>query len=105
MSNPSKKKGTAYETELVRFFESNAFKARRLENGSRHDIEVRSRYDEDDRVVEALATRPDRGRTLVAVRLEDFFDLLDAAGWGANVEAKRYAQFAHHTIFEKKFGR
>lgn len=104
MSNPPKKKGTGYETELVRFFDGEVFTACRLENGSRHDIKVRSIGVEDDRIVEALATRPDRGHTLVSVRLEDFFDLLEDAGWaGANIEAKRWARFAHHEIFRKKF--
>lgn len=56
------------------------------------------------RVVEGLATRPDRGQWLVTIRLDDLFHILREHGDSAHIEVKRYARFALHTIFEKKFG-
>jgi hypothetical protein len=42
---------------------------------------------------------------LVTLRASDFEDLLWGGSPSLNVEVKRYARFAHHSIFEKKFGK
>lgn len=103
MSNPPKKKGTSAETELKARFEAAGFvDAARTSPGLPFDVNVPGRL---PRQVGALATRPDRGRWLVTITLDDFLDLLRYRGYGARVESKRYARFALHSIFEKKFGR
>jgi len=53
--------------------------------------------------LDVLATRPDGGRSLVVLTLEDLMTLLGPSGRGAHVECKRFHAFAHHTIFEGKF--
>jgi Holliday junction resolvase len=99
MVNPPRKKGTGYETELVNAFEAEGYVARRMEAGHRFDIEVLGpRLDP----INVLATRPDRGRTLVTVSLEDLFRLIPMNS--LHVEAKRYKRFALHTLYEEKFG-
>ncbi len=104
MANPSKQKGTAGETELVKRFRAEGFEARRTSPGMNYDVHV-SPSPGYGMHVDALATRPDRGEWLVSVRLVDFIDLLNASTFGARLEVKRYKSFAHHGIFEKKFGR
>lgn len=101
MANPAKKKGTGGETELKRLFESFGLVALRNPAGARTDLNVQPGH---DRRVQALATRPDHGTWLVTVRLHDFFRLIAHAEMGADVEVKRYARFAHHTLFEEELG-
>ena len=55
--------------------------------------------------MEALATRPDRGRWLITIPIEDYLTLLGPSEYGADVEVKRYARFAIHAIYEDTFGR
>lgn len=101
MANPPKQKGTRYETEVVRAAEGYGLTAERRPNGSRYDIGIRGGT---GRTIEGLATRPDKGQTLVTIRLQDFLHLLASHGDAAHIECKRYKTFAHHTIFESKFG-
>lgn len=97
--NPPKKKGTGYETELVNAFEAVGYVARRTPAGSRFDIEVLGpRMDP----VNVLATRPDRGRTLISITLDDLFRIIPMNT--LHIEAKRYKRFALHTLYEEKFG-
>jgi hypothetical protein len=108
MANPSKAKGTGAETEL------------RLELLGRGIVVVRNPAGDPidlDRpgpeAFDILATRPDRGEWLLSMGLDDFARLMktyDATGEevslpdsGLHIEVKRYARFAHHTIFESKF--
>lgn len=106
MANPPKKKGTAYETEIARVFDANGFRAERRDQGSRFDVTVFP-SDVPYQVMDVLATRPDRGKTLVSLDLEDFLDLFVGTlnSIELHVECKRYARFAHHAIYESKFGR
>jgi len=55
--------------------------------------------------VEVLVTRPDFGRNLVTMRLDDFAALWEAQTKkpGLRIECKRYAKMAHHTIFEDTY--
>ena len=55
------------------------------------------------RTIQALATRPDYGLALVSIPPRDFFHLLRSHGDNAQIEAKRYKAFAHHTIFQETY--
>lgn len=100
-----KDKGTGFEREIVQAAELVDIHADRTPPGWPFDMNLVpngiSRWSTS--VVRALATRPDRGRALVAVPLDEFLELLSASGFRAELEAKRYARFAHHTIFEETF--
>jgi hypothetical protein len=102
VANPPRKKGTAYETEVVREIEGSGLQATRTPAGSRYDISVKGGT---GRTIDGLATRTDRGQSLVTIRLQDFIHLLTSHGDAAHIECKRYKSFAHHTIFESKFGK
>jgi hypothetical protein len=102
--NASKKKGTKGETDLLRRFLDAGFIARRTAPTLPYDIDVHA-HPSMARRVDVLATRPDRGRWLVTITLDEFLDLLRYRGYGARVESKRYRHFSLHTIFERKFGR
>jgi hypothetical protein len=52
--------------------------------------------------VNVLATRPDRGRTLISITLDDLFRIIPMNT--LHIEAKRYKRFALHTLYEEKFG-
>lgn len=106
MANAPKKKGTGGETELLRRFHDAGFAGRRTSPGLPFDLDITPapNYGHDEQL-NALATRPDHGRWLVTITLDDFLRLLGRYGWGARVEVKRYARFAHHAIYEDKFGR
>lgn len=108
MANPPKKKGTGYETEVVNAALEAGFEAERRPAGHPYDVLIHGDPDGASvwprRVVEGLAMRPDRGGTLVSVRLEDFLFLLAQVGLPAHLECKRFARSAHHSIFAKKFG-
>ena len=106
MANPPKRKGTGYETEVARAFEAAGFEVHRTEPGLNFDIRVLGRGPQRVRSMPMLATRPDRGETLVSLRLPDLLTLLGPAGYGAHVECKRRGgSLWHHSIFAQKFGR
>lgn len=104
MANPSKKKGTGGETELLRLFAERGVTLVRTPPGTLWDLEMPG-----ESPIQALATRPDRGEWLVTVDLPTFIDMAQALGFvydvGLRVEVKRYARFALHSIWDKKFGR
>ena len=108
MSNPPKQKGTGGETELLRLLEQHMpnRRWRKCENGHPWDIETVDVYDDDGLsgfVVRILATRPDRGQWLLSIPLITWA-ACDLRVDPIQVEVKRHARFAHHTIFEQKFG-
>lgn len=116
MANPPKKKGTGFEAELekalVEFIVSTGAADQLLAEDAVHRQPAGAPYDilvygADGHVVEALATRPDRGQTLVTLRLQDFLEMWYAGMYppDLHIEAKRYSRFSLHSIFEKKFGR
>lgn len=101
MANPPKQKGTKFETEVVNAALDKGLTAQRTSAGRRYDIDI---LGSTGRTIEALATRPDYGHTLVTMRLADFLHLLAGHGDGAKVECKRYRRFSLHGIFDDKFG-
>lgn len=111
MANPPRKKGTGGETELIALLDANGLTMRRTPASSPYDLLREGLGDP----LEALATRPDRGRWLVTLRAEDFAQLVVQRDANAlangrparpvHVEVKRYARFSLHSIFEGKFGR
>src|SRR5512132_1468888 len=99
MSNRAKKKGTGFEREVMEALEGVGFKPYRTSPGSPWDIVVPGQEP-----FEVLATRPDRGEALVTLPLKDFIELLreynrHGDDYGARIECKRFARFAHHTIY------
>ena len=102
MSNPSKSKGTRFESDIVKAAQGYGLDATRTHAGSRYDVDIRGGT---GRSIEGLATRPDHGQALVTIKLHDFLHLLASHGDGAHVECKRYKAFRHHAIFEEKFGK
>ncbi len=102
----SKQKGTGGETELLRLFEEAGFTTNRTGAGEVYDLRVIGYLlGQAGTAVEALATRPDRGRWLVTVELPRFIEFLRCSGLSAHVEVKRYKRFSLHGIWESKFGR
>lgn len=101
MSNPPKQKGTGFETEFVNDATAAGLRAVRTSAGAKYDVRITG---STGRVIAAIATRPDRGSTLVTIPMKDFFHLLANHGDNAIVECKRYKRFALHTIFNQKFG-
>ena|SRR6185295_1970350 len=108
MANPSKQKGTAAETEIVRMLAARGIVGVRTPPGSNFDVRVGPGMDGG---LDCLWTRPDHGQWLVTIRAQDFLDFventvnlfeLDSAY--LNIESKRYTRFSLHAIFEKKFG-
>ncbi len=103
MANPSKAKGTAGETELLRLLEKAGVMGVRNPPNADWDLTTKGR---GDYPIDVLATRPDRGQWLITLRLADFVDLLDLLNPPKlHIEVKRYKKFAHHTIFTDKFDR
>jgi hypothetical protein len=109
MANPSKKKGTGGETEVMAKLNFGLADRdfRRTAPTLPYDVASVGWSP----AIDVLATRPDRGEWLVTVRLADFIMLLDAFDRNhepffqeVHVEVKRYARFALHSIFEGKFG-
>jgi Holliday junction resolvase len=101
MSNPPKAKGTRGETEFVRALQAHGFEAERVKAGEYYDVRVKGHLPS----IKALATRPDKGSWLVTMRLSEFVHYLRLLeGKAAEIEVKRWGKFAHHTVFEKKFG-
>jgi Holliday junction resolvase len=102
----SKQKGTKGEGELVKVFRDAGFEVRRTSPGVNHDIEATTKgAPKWSEAIQALATRPDRGQWLVSIKLTDFVELLAIAQGDCDMEVKRHKRFAHHTIYEQKFGR
>jgi hypothetical protein len=115
MANPSKKKGTGGETELLRLLEIKGMV--RTPPASPWDLERPELLPDldwqpadvtivPDPPLNALATRPDNGKWLVTVDLDTFRELVRRSFWTGpiRVEVKRYARFALHGIWAKKFG-
>jgi len=103
MTNKPKAKGTAGETELLRLLDIHGLV--RTPASSPVDL-ARPGWDP---AIEVLATRPDHGQWLFMVDVPTFrwlVDSLDAHGFEhkLNIEVKRYKKFAHHTLYEGKFG-
>lgn len=113
MANPSKQKGTGGETELLGILQP--WLPRLVRNPASCIVDLTSpALPELDGAaphglapMSVLATRPDRGRWLLAVEADVF-------GWLASyvqtevpidIEVKRFKKFAHHSIYEEKFGR
>jgi len=103
VANPPKKKGTGAETELKSLLEARFGRPfRRTPPGASWDLETADGRGSADPPIMVLATRPDRGRWLFTMPLEDWAD--DPSSAEIRVESKRYKRFAHHTIYEEKFG-
>jgi hypothetical protein len=110
MANPPKAKGTAGETELLHELAPYMPGLVRTPPATLWDLEQKGALPS---VTELLATRPDRGQWLVTMTLDEFKALwlvvTDAVDQSrlpeVRIEVKRYARFALHSIFEKKFGR
>ena len=104
MTNPPKKKGTAGETELKRILEHYGVMVRRTPPGTAWDLERDAPSDGPYILpIDALATRPDKGEWLVTLRLQDYAELVRDDPAPLRIESKRYARFALHTIFGRKF--
>lgn len=118
MANPSKQKGTAGETELLRLLQDVGGwrwgRAVRNPPSALTDITRPGGQNEPAiaQPVQVLATRPDRGQWLFTMDAPTFIrcvEGLDAVGFVAieeptiNIEVKRYARFSLHSIFEQKF--
>lgn len=107
MTNPPKKKGTAAETTLRSLLEDiTGREFRRTEPGCKWDLETaddgsRSQLYESE-PIRVLATRPDRGEWLLTMTPDEW--MWDPNTRPIHVEVKRYARFALHTIWERKFG-
>ena len=105
MVNRPKRKGTSFETEVKRALGWPGLK--RTPPGTKWDIEQ-----EGPAPIEVLATRSDRGKTLVSLPLSDFAALYEAyvekcETPGVRIECKRYARGMPvgmlHKVFEEKF--
>ena len=104
MANPSKKKGTAGETEVKGILEHYGVFVRRTPACTEWDLERDAPSDGPYILpIDALATRPDKGEWLVTLRLQDYAELVRDDPAPLRIEVKRYARFALHTIFGKKF--
>lgn len=114
MSNPPKAKGTGGETELLRIMQAAEPSLRRTAASSVYDLESEGAF----APIELLGTRPDRGQWLITMAVPDFNflwsvykhsiarpDMPRGFVHPMHVEVKRFKKFAHHTIFEGKFGR
>lgn len=106
MSNPPRAKGTGAETELLRKLDIESLV--RAPASSVIDLK-REGWDPS---VRALATRPNRGQWLFTIDLPTFrhyvelFDQeKDPFEHRIEIEVKRYARFAHHSLYEGKFNR
>lgn len=112
-STPSKRKGTAGETEFLRRLANLGIYTRRTPASSKYDLERDAGATGD--ILNILATRPDRCPWLVTMTVEDFAHMLTLQdryclerGLGLqtiHIEVKRRkAQPWHHRIFKEKFG-
>lgn len=96
MANPPKQKGTAGETELLGLLGP---RYHRTAPTLPFDLRRAGALP----VVNALATRPDRGQWLVTIDLPTFMRLSENED-EVRVEVKRYKKFSLHGIWNKKFG-
>lgn len=106
-SSPSKQKGTAGETELLRILQPWLPRLVRNPSSSIADLTSLPLDGVEFEPIQALATRPDRGRWLIAIEADVFGWLASSVQYQTpiDIEVKRHAKFAHHKIFEEKFGR
>lgn len=113
MSNPPKQKGTSGETELLRLLEGYDLAFVRMPASAPYDLTNAHPNRLELEPLEVLATRPDRGKWLVTMRLDQFVILLKDTAymaqepeipWETHIEVKRYKRFSLHSIFEGKFG-
>lgn len=101
MANPPKAKGTGGEREvLTKAISAYGLDATRTPASATYDIAVRG---STGRTIQVLATRPDHGRWLATIPLDDLFHMLQEHGDNARIEVKRYRRFALHTIWDRKF--
>lgn len=106
--NKPKAKGTGGETELRKLLAKLGLYFHRTPASSAYDLDRGNKPEGH----EVLATRPDHGRWLITMTVEDWAALVLAADalydikdLPVHIEVKRYRKFAHHTIYESKFGR
>lgn len=106
MANPSKAKGTGGETELRVLLMDDMPGLVRTPASSVVDL-YQPGTSRGDPYIEVLATRPDKGQWLMTMSLADFQKLWRLADphEGVAIEVKRFKKFAHHSIFEGKFGK
>lgn len=104
MTNPPKAKGTKGETELKNLLNAAGFWYERTAASSTYDLAQPGSIKVPQEPIEVLATRPDHGMWLMTMPLDDFM-YLTVVEDKVHIEVKRYKRFAHHAIFEKKFGR
>jgi hypothetical protein len=116
VANPSRKKGTSGEVELRDDLNGpiggeRPFMLVRREAGARTDLRQEAFEGEgglDITSMAVLATRPDRGRWLITMTLDQFRELMYAS-WvrtgsrpELEIEVKRRAKIAHHSLFEEE---
>lgn len=101
MANPPKAKGTGGEREvLTKAVAAYGLDATRTPASATFDISVRG---STGRTLDVLATRPDHGRWLATITLDDLFHILREHGDNARIEVKRYRRFSLHGIYDRKF--
>lgn len=99
MPNPPRKKGTDGEREVLRRFRDAGIPVFRSPASSIVDLYRESELPP----LHILATRPDNGRWMVSLPLDELIPLLGDES--LQIEVKRYRRFSLHTIWERKFGR
>lgn len=104
MANAAKKKGTQAESELRTKLNSYGFHFERTAPGTLWDLEQQGDLPGVTQPVNVLATRPDYGDWLFTTDLQGLVMGITPAD-NIRVEVKRYARFALHSIWKKKFGR
>lgn len=101
MASPSKQKGTGAETEFKLELLDLVPGLVRTPASSNVDLAAPG----TGQPIRILATRPDRGQWLATVDLYDLRYLLGQSPIRpVEIEVKRFARFAHHAIWSKKFG-
>ena len=99
MANPPRAKGTGGEREVLRSLARSGVTVYRSPASATVDLYREAGPD----IIHALATRPDGGRWLVTLPLDELANLL--TNQSLQIEVKRYRRFSLHTLFERKFGR
>jgi hypothetical protein len=99
----SRQKGTGGEREVLKLVQGVRPNARRTPPGSQFDIESQGTGILSP--IKVLATRPDRGRWLAVIDLEQFLEVLELDTLRPLlVECKRRKTYSHHTMFETETG-
>lgn len=99
MANPSKKKGTGGENEVLALFKAYGYESmRRTPAGTRWDLET----DGFRPAYKVLAIRPDRDKWLFVIDQDTLFSLLDMDMHQLQVEVKRRAKSALHTMWNEE---